>query len=62
MKSGSIVNSEQKLKCERMLEHLKMSDVKNSCLNNMDPKVELKDSFIKEKSEDTNMLDGLRIK
>ena len=62
MKSGSIANSEQKMKCEGMLDSLKMSDVKNSHLNLIDPKIEMKESFIKEKCEDSLMLDGLRIK
>ena len=62
LKSGSVANSEQKLKYERMLDHLKMSDIKNSQLNLIDAKVELKDSFIKEKCENSILLDGVKVK
>lgn len=61
MNSGSVPNSEQKLKYEKMLENLKMSDVKCSHLKLMDTKLEMKDS-VKEKQEDSILLDGLRIK
>ena len=61
MKSGSVPNSEQKLKYEQMLENLKMSDVKFSHLKLMDTKLEMKDS-VKEKQENSFLVDGLRIK
>ena len=61
MNSSSVPNSEQKLKYEKMLENIKMSDLKLSTLKLMETKLELKDS-VKEKLEDSILIDGLRIK